>query len=73
MLKDELKFIKDEYKNKAKSENKHEFIQLVSTILLQMIADFIVIFFKICVVIFFTILYAPLFMFCNTKKRKWRI
>lgn len=80
MINDEIKFIKNDYKQEATEEQKEakkELIHNIIFVLFKCIVYSLTGLLWVCIAIFMIIIYAPLYMFfgvkpCKIKRRKWR-
>lgn len=78
MINDEIKFIKNDYKqDQNKKEVKKELISKIIFVLFKTIVWTLTGFLWICIAIFMILIYAPLYMFfgvkpCKIRRRKWR-
>lgn len=79
MINDEIKFIKNDYKqDQDKKEARKKLIGDIVFVLFKTIVWSLTGLLWICIAIFMIIIYVPLYMFfgvkpCKIRKRKWRI
>lgn len=78
MVNDEIKFIKNDYKqDQGKKEARKKLTGDIIFVLFKTIIWSLTGILWVCIAIFIIIIYAPLYMFfgvrpCKIKKRKWR-